>query len=65
MRDHMISHEVKEVALPKIGCGLDKLSWKKVRDVIVKVFTNTDIQIYVYELHKISASLNNLFRKLQ
>jgi O-acetyl-ADP-ribose deacetylase (regulator of RNase III) len=36
-----------EIAMPKIGCGLDGLSWSKVQDIIKEVFKDTDIDILV------------------
>ena len=42
-------YKVKE-QLPRIGCGLDKLEWGKVRDMIQRVFSDMCINIYVYTL---------------
>ena len=47
MRAHAAAHGVKEIAMPKIGCGLDKLEWSKVSSVIQEVFAHTFIQIRV------------------
>ena len=38
---------IKRVAMPRIGCGLDGLKWDKVLEVIEGVFQNTDIEIVV------------------
>lgn len=38
--------EIK-LAMPKIGCGLDRLEWTKVRDIIQDVFKDTNIEILV------------------
>ena len=38
---------IKYLALPKIGCGLDKLQWSKVREIIKEEFKNLDIEIEV------------------
>lgn len=35
------------IAMPKIGCGLDKLKWDKVKLIIEKVFDDIDIEILV------------------
>lgn len=35
------------LAIPKIGCGLDRLSWPKVRELIEKYFYGMDIRIEV------------------
>lgn len=38
---------LKKIAMPKIGCGLDKLDWEDVRGVIKEVFGSTEIEILV------------------
>lgn len=48
MKNHMISNRVSSVSLPRIGCGLDQLKWKKVELILQEVFSNTGIQITVY-----------------
>ncbi|XP_041084322.1 ADP-ribose glycohydrolase OARD1-like [Polyodon spathula] len=50
MREHCVSNEVRKLSMPRIGCGLDCLDWKKVAVMIEEVFQNTDIQITVYSL---------------
>lgn len=40
-------HDVKKIAMPKIGCGLDRLDWNKVRPMIQDVFADTNIEILV------------------
>lgn len=37
----------QKLAMPKIGCGLDKLDWDDVREVIKEVFNNTELKILV------------------
>lgn len=39
--------EMKRLAMPKIGCGLDRLDWTDVREMIQEVFGRTDIEIVV------------------
>ena len=34
----MINEKVTKLAMPKIGCGLDKLEWTKVLNIIIEVF---------------------------
>ena len=41
---------VKKLAMPKIGCGLDRLQWGKVREIIKEAFKDTDIEIVVKHL---------------
>ena len=38
---------IQRIAMPKIGCGLDKLDWEDVRTLIREVFNATDMQILV------------------
>lgn len=41
------SKGVKKLAMPKIGCGLDKLDWSIVKKAIEEIFNDTDIEITV------------------
>lgn len=41
--------EAKKIAMPKIGCGLDKLQWSDVEPLIRDIFTDTDVEILVCE----------------
>lgn len=41
---------IKKLAMPKIGCGLDRLQWGKVREIIKESFKNMDIEIVVKHL---------------
>lgn len=40
-------NKIKYLAMPKIGCGLDKLEWKKVKKMIQDRFKDTDIEIQI------------------
>lgn len=43
--------DITKLAIPKLGCGLDRLSWDDdVKDLIEYVFSDTDIDITVYSL---------------
>lgn len=44
---HAIEHGINKIAMPKIGSGLDRLSWPKVRELIKDIFKDTDIEILV------------------
>merc|ERR1719461_1358027 len=50
MRNHAVVNEVKHIAMPKIGCGLDRLQWNRVESIIKRVFKETNIKVSVYEL---------------
>ena len=47
MRQACKSYGIKKVAMPMIGCGLDRLQWYKVSEIINKTFENEDIEILV------------------
>ena len=42
-----IDNNIDKVAMPIIGCGLDRLQWDKVSEIIQNVFKDTDIEILV------------------
>ena len=48
MRQHCLHNHVQYVAMPTIGCGLDKLDWYDVRELLVKIFRDTPVEITVY-----------------
>ena len=41
---------VERVAMPRIGCGLDKLRWEDVRKLLVEVFTGSSATLEVFTL---------------
>lgn len=47
MKAHMTSLGLTRLAIPMIGCGIDRLDWKFVRIIIQEVFKDTDIEILV------------------
>ena len=38
---------INKIAMPKIGCGLDRLKWNEVSELIKDVFSDTDVEILV------------------
>ena len=48
MREHSILNNVNKISMPRIGSGLDKLDWKRVKELIEKVFKNTSMIVTVY-----------------
>ena len=38
---------VDKIAMPRIGCGLDRLEWEKVRRMVQYIFADTDVEILV------------------
>ncbi len=47
MKAQAIELGIKKIAMPKIGCGLDRLQWVHVREIIQLLFEDTDIEILV------------------
>lgn len=48
LRDAAVADNVTALAMPKIGCGLDKLDWNVVKGLIAELFAGTNIEISVY-----------------
>lgn len=44
-----LQHNIKEISIPKLGCGLDKLEWDKVKKIIQEELDN-NIKVNVYYL---------------
>lgn len=47
MKDQVIAEDVKHIAMPRIGSGIDKLNWFRVRELIKIHFEDTDVEILV------------------
>lgn len=47
---------VNEIAMPRVGCGLDRLNWNIVKGFIEHTFPG-DFNIKVYSLRKVSSKL--------
>ena len=56
MRDHAEIHDVIGISMPKIACGLDRLSWDIVQQMIRNVFYVTNINIRVFYLNPNSSN---------
>ena len=50
MREQCRELHIQFIAMPKIGCGLDRLDWNVVESIISSVFADTDIIITIYTL---------------
>lgn len=50
MKDIMKMNATTKLAMPRISCGLDKLSWDKVYEIICEVFEDMDVEILICEL---------------
>lgn len=47
MRDICEEEGIRKIAMPTIGCGLDRLRWDEVSEIIKEIFEDTDIEILV------------------
>ncbi|KAJ8924825.1 hypothetical protein NQ315_000979 [Exocentrus adspersus] len=47
MRDHIAKNGVKKLAIPRLGCGLDRLEWSRVKHMIEFLFRDVDVEITV------------------
>ena len=47
MKEICVEEGITKLVMPKIGCGLDKLQWPKVREMLENIFRDTDIDILV------------------
>ena len=47
MRKFCVQRNIKFLAMPVIGCGLDKLEWDKVKQILEEEFKDVDIEIIV------------------
>lgn len=50
MKEQCEDYDIKKLAMPRIGCGLDRQNWLDVKALIEKVFADTDIEIMVCSL---------------
>lgn len=50
MREQCEDFGVKRLAMPLIGCGLDKFEWSRAKDIIEDVFGSTVIEILICKL---------------
>ena len=50
MRELVLEKNITKIAMPKIGCGLDRLQWSQVKEILNRVFKDLDIEIAVYSL---------------
>lgn len=50
MKKHMIKNNIFNVAMPKIGSGIDKLEWDDVLNILVRLFKSKKFDILIYYL---------------
>jgi len=47
MKQICLENNIKKIAMPVIGCGLDRLNWNDVSEQIKDVFADMDVEILV------------------
>lgn len=47
MKNYCMLMDIKYLAMPRIGSGLDKLDWNKVLDIIKEEFKDTNVNIVI------------------
>nr|XP_040049755.1 ADP-ribose glycohydrolase OARD1 [Gasterosteus aculeatus aculeatus] len=50
MKSHCLANGVTRISMPRIGCGLDRLQWSRVSEILEQVFKTTNVSITVYSL---------------
>lgn len=49
-RDYCINNNIHLLLMPRIGCGLDKLDWKKCKQYIENILVASEINCSVYRI---------------
>lgn len=60
MRNHIKKNNVKKLAIPRLGCGLDRLEWTRVKNMIEFLFRDVDIKITVCNFQQVRCLYINL-----
>lgn len=47
IKQSMQTNNETKLAMPRIGCGLDRCDWNEVSEIIKNVFNDTDIEILI------------------
>ena len=50
LKQHLQRHNVQELAIPKLGCGYDKLHWRTVFSILFKVLSGSNLTITLFQL---------------
>ena len=50
MKEQALEMNIDKIAMPLIGCGLDRLHWANVSYIIKEIFADTDIEIVVCKI---------------
>ena len=47
LKKQVIENDIKKLAMPLIGCGLDGLNWKDISEQVKKIFDDVKVEILV------------------
>lgn len=50
MKKQCAENNITKLAMPKIGCGLDRLEWDKVKPIIERIFFEDSFEVRIYSL---------------
>ena len=50
MKELCLHRNITQIAMPRIGCGLDQMTWATVSQSIERIFRDTNIEIVVYSI---------------
>jgi O-acetyl-ADP-ribose deacetylase (regulator of RNase III) len=50
LKRYVVEFRIRKLAMPCIGCGLDRLDWGQVSAMIKNIFRDTDVEITVCRL---------------
>ena len=49
MKSHMERNNIREIAIPRLGSGYDKLHWPTVFSLLYNIFSNSNVQIVIFQ----------------
>ena len=47
LKEALRIRKITKIAMPRIGCGLDRLEWETVKRMIQYIFADTDVEILI------------------
>jgi len=50
LRDSCLHQRVTSLGIPRMGCGIDRLEWPRVRSILESTFAESGISLTVYQL---------------
>ncbi|KAG5863473.1 hypothetical protein JTB14_004186 [Gonioctena quinquepunctata] len=52
MKKKIVENKVTKLAIPKIGCGLDKMNWNTIKNMITYILKDVEIDIIICVVQK-------------